>query len=359
MTGKRTDALDALREALAIAVCSPSSHNSQAWSLRITGSGADLALELGVDHDRKLHALPAHRIEMLLGLGTYWHALAVALASRGWSLERDDRHASSHQEPALRGRMIPATPDPTATGEIALITGRRTNRGPYAGTPIEPATHDDIIRDARTRPAWAAPPDPPTDVRIVSDAVKLAELARITREVAPRDFLHRRAWRETADHLHRDAVASSARTGFSYSQIFGQWPWPLDHLIVALTSPVLMPATGRLGLARSLSRRLAAAIGAGPGVLVMTAPSTMQSPTDWAWAGTDLHRAWLTASRHGLSLHPVSILLQHHDSRNRLERLLDLPGRAFFLARIGHGLPGRKTGPVVRRSPDAVLVQDQ
>lgn len=359
MIGKQPAPLDALHEALKTAVHSPSSHNSQAWLLRMTYDQGGPVLGLEIDHHRKLCALPAHRIEMLLGLGAYWHALRVALSAHGWDLDCAPARTNSSEEAILSGRMAPWSREPATGDDIELITGRRTNRGPYADTPVGSAARDSIIHDARTRPTWAVAPGSPPDVRIISDASALTELAGLTEEVAPRDFLHRRAWRETVNHLHRDSVASSARSGFSYGQIFGQWPRPIDHLVVSLTSSALMPITGRLGLARSLSRRLAQAIEAGPGLLVMSTSSTVTSSTDWAWAGTDLHRAWLAATRHGLSLHPVSVLLQHPDSRERVERLLGLSGRAFFLARIGHGLSTTITGPVVRRSPESVLLRNR
>lgn len=344
---------NALREALSVAVHSPSSHNSQAWELKVTDNDDGTVLALGIDRNRELTALPGHRYEMLLSLGAYWYGLAVALRARGWALDCDAEPAASGRA-TIRGRMVPAEVSPDSKNDAALITERRTDRGAYAETPIRSDIRDALADAARTRPEWA-PATPLPNVQLLTGSDELAEVAELTRQFAPRDFLHRKAWKETVHYLHRDAVAASASDGFSYGQIFGRRPWPIDHLVVALTSPALMPFIGRAGLADKLARGLASAVETGPGFLVLTAPNTVRSSSDWIWAGADMHRMWLAATRVNLGLHPVSVLLQHDDSRTVLEQRLGLSGRAFFAARIGHRLPGRVGTSAPRRDPLAVL----
>ncbi|MFD1660507.1 RedV protein [Streptomyces caeni] len=369
----------ALDEATAIAALSPSSHNCQPWGLaRLTSGAACRAaarhfgsapggddagseyLALGLDGDRSLGALPAHEVEMFVSCGAYWQTLLRALDSLGWSVHRLDLPAATGREvlgagwPA--GWMLLALvelrrtgrPDGTLDGLRAVARARRTNRAPY--TPR--AVASDMLAGLE-RPVAGAVPTADIDVRHLTGP-DLRRFARLVSRYAGLDFSHGPAWRETYSYIRRDDTeAAELGTGFTLPQLFGR----MSAVRQLLLRCALAPATLRIlrfgGYHRVLADRLAAVVRRSAAISVLAWDTPAPDRAEMVRGGARLADYWLRATRYGLALHPVSVVIEHDGPRHVVEDVFGLPGRVFFVSRLGH--PATAFPPSPRRPVASTL----
>jgi len=353
-----TDALDLAAE---VASHSPSSHNCQPWAIatlaspRARAAAADLLagqpepqmkyLALALDRSRQLDALPAHRLEMLLSCGLYWDLLGRALQALGWS-RRQVRCADGTDGSSLPGISWPAGWTPLGVAAFARCApdrrsfeelretaqARRTNRLPYRA-----ATIGQDLLSALARPQDPASGGAGVTVSHLQSSPERARLARFLARHGGRDFSHSRAWRETYSFIRWSADDAQARgDGFTPDSLFG----PLSPGRRRLMRMALCPATMRLlshaGYHRLLAGRLAELVSPSPAVVIMSVPQADIGVRDGLLCAARLNEFWLAATRAGLALHPISVLLQHAGLRAALQAEFGVPGRAFFLARLGY-----------------------
>ncbi|MGW0705616.1 RedV protein [Streptomyces sp. NPDC002643] len=370
---------DALRAAAAIAALSPSSHNCQPWaSAWLTGDpvraaaaaalGGDAAapdtayLALGLDRTHEIGALAAHAVEMRVSCGVYAQVLLTALEARGWSVRRLRLSDAEDDGPRVLGTAWPApwtllglvelrgAPGPARTGHgtfedlAAVAAERRTNRAPYRKDPV--AT---TVLDGLTAPSSGAAHGAPVGISHLFQDADRAHFAGFVARYGGRDFAHGPAWRETHSFLRRDATEAAARgDGFTLEQLFGPLR-PLRHGFLRLAlSPRVMSLLRRAGYHRLLASRMAAVVRRTPVITAMTFTTDTPGQADMVRAGARLADYWLRATRAGLVLHPVSVVVQHDDVREALARRLGLTGRLFFVSRLGH--PAASFPPAPRRT---------
>lgn len=375
----------ALGSAAEVAARCPSSHNCQPWGLaalvtsqaqttiggqsREPGTRTYPYLVLALDTDKSLRALHAHRVEMVLSCGMYWELLTGALAALGWAVTTtwyaDDPAAPSASAVSGRGICLPGgwprtwaplaagTAEPSPADPVAfaslrrLVSQRRTNRGGYrpdAGAALGRLAHDyaadGTVADAGVR------------VRHLLDPAERTAVARLVARHGGRDFAHVGAWRETHSFIRRDTTdAERHGDGFTLEQLLGPMSWPKELLTRAALAPGTMRALRVVGYPRLLAARLAQAVTRSPGLVVIATEHGSPGTVDLLRAGSAIVRYWLAATGYGLALHPVSIVLQHDDVRQRLESALGVPGRAVFLARVGE--PLTQVPPTPRHAPAA------
>lgn len=336
----------ALSRAAQLAQRSPSSHNCQPWALAelvggpirqraATMTGADLRQPLALlalDGDRTLTALPAHHAEMLLSCGMYWHLLRRALNALGWRVSVEYRFTADHTLGGLPTSWTPllvagferCRPDPESFELLdQLARTRRTNRTDYTGTPVEPTL---FSSDGKAK----------SQIRLWSDGAARTAVTAAVARYGGRDFAHRAAWRETHSYLRHDEQAAERHgDGFTLDQLLG----PQSRSRRALVRLALQPATMQLlrafGYHRLLAGRLAAVLRTAPAVVGVHTAAAPVLGGDLLDCGETVLGLWLRAAEHGYALHPISVLLQHADVRQRVERELEVTGRLVFLARIG------------------------
>ena len=392
----------ALETAAGIARLSPSSHNCQPWSLvrlhspearaaarrladgargdradepspdgrddpGAAGTGTEYAAVV-LDRSRQLVALAAHRSEMLLSCGAFTELLVRSLACQGWTAARP----VLADEPG--GRSPRDVPEPfRALGEgrwhedwslVVLLELRYV--GVPSGSLAESAelaaarrTHRSAFREqgpAAGRlerlqvPGTGLPEAAPVTVRHLSAPAERDRYAGLVAAHAARDFTAAEAWRETHRCIHRDLPEARRRgDGFSVDQLFG----PRTRLRALLRRAALHPNGMRLlrhvGYPRALAARLAADIRATPVLFAFGIDVEEPTAADTVRAGARLVDYWLSATRQGLALHPVSVLVQHEDLRERLQTAFDLRGRTVFTGRLG--IPASPSPAAPRRDP--------
>ncbi|WP_194905977.1 nitroreductase family protein [Catenulispora rubra] len=380
----------ALVEAAAVANLSPSSHNCQPWghawlkSDRAKASAYELLdllpghddatagdpdniyLALAQDTDRSLTALPAHSAEMHLSCGSYWHLLLRALAAQGWvptavhhiepeALDHAAHRAAADSDWPRNWRMlslavlsrtgIPRSAD--LTDLRATATARHTNRAPYRDLRVAPEALHELAHLSPT--AWATSNPPHVTVRHLRSPVELRRLATFIAHHAGRDFSDSAAWRETHSYFRWSAEDAAARPdGFTPEQVFGAVSTPRRLLARVALNPAALPHLCRLGFDRYLGTQLAKTVHTTPVITAAGLPTDTPTAPDLLSAGMWLANYWLTATQAGLALHPLSILTQHEDLRSELQQRFGLPGRTFFVARLGH--PTTTTAATLRHT---------
>ena len=373
---------DALLAAREIAALSPSSHNSQPWALawltssRARRSAATLLgppaddgdreyLALALDRDRELGSLPAHAVEMWLSCGLYWQILLRALAAQGWTLGRShftdgegdagaltlDEGWPGHWSLLCVAELHPApASDEDLTELRETAEARRTNRAPYRDDDVAPSLLESLMA-----PSGAAAADAKVIVTHLRSEQDRKRFAGFVTRYAGRDFSHDAAWRETHSYLRwSDAHTAATGDGFTLTQLFG----PMSAARRLFLRTALNPATLRLlrygGYHRILAWQLAMITRPTPVIVAMSVPDETPDLAAGVRAGARLADYWLRATRAGLALHPISVVLQHEDVRRALQERFGLPGRTFFVSRVGY--PTAEFPRTAHRAPACRMV---
>ncbi|MFG2681653.1 RedV protein [Streptomyces sp. NPDC048392] len=359
------------------AALSPSSHNCQPWGLGratsararraaadLTGEDAEEYLVLALDRGRELTALAAHAVEMVVSCGIYWRLLLRGLAAQGWTaaavrvLEGDDGAGPDAASrlgagwpaawtPLCVVALRPGPPSGEHLGDLHdTALARRTHRGPYRPEPLAPG----LLRDLE-EPGTPEADGGPIHLRHLTEPRELRTFAAFVARHGGRDFGHRAAWRETHSFVRRDAAEAAARgDGFTLDQLFGRLSRPRRAAMRCALAPATMNLLGRVGYHRVLAAGLADIVRRTPAVVTMGFAGQATGRADLLRGGARLADYWWRATRYGLSLHPISIVIQHDDLRDRLERELSLSGRTFFVSRVGVAGP---SAPHSHRRDDA------
>ncbi|EPH46245.1 RedV protein [Streptomyces aurantiacus] len=376
----------ALRTAARIAALSPSSHNCQPWTVawarspesraaaaRLVGAGpggreragkpgeeADGGdgryrwLVLGLDRDRSLRALPAHAVEMLLSCGLYWQLLLRALDAQGWTVDALHCAEGPAEGEPVGGAELPGSAWPRSWAALSVVRlrgtpvgaehaeelralhatarARLTNRAPYLPRPVQPALLDGLLAPSGAAAARGAD----VTVRHLTSGTDRAAFADFVARHGGRDFRHRAAWRETHAYLRPTEAEAAARgDGFALDRLFGPLSRPRRRFMRAALAPATMRILSHVGYHRLLAHQLAHLVRPTPVVVAMSFARTAPTLADAVKGGARLADYWLCATDAGLALHPVSVVLQHDDLRTALQSRLGIPGRSFFMSRLG------------------------
>lgn len=378
----------ALREATAVAALSPSSHNCQPWALaRLTGDARETAhrylrldatrpedeveyLVLALDRKRELVALAAHAVEMQVSCGAYRYLLLRALAAHGWTavgsrtVEEDPPEPGPDWPADWTPLCVTALRRTAVTGEdlpeLRELAGRRhTNRAPYRSDPLDPAllaalAEPDGAAEGAVDDAVAGAADDADGVTIrhLTSPQDRQRFVSFLARHAGRDFRDRKAWRETHSYLRFSETEANTRgDGFTLTHLFGPMSRVRHLAMRCLLAPAVMRLLCLVGYHRILAVGLAATVRRSPALVAMCLTGREPGLADALRGGARLARYWLAATRAGLVLHPVSVVLQHDDLRLGVQRELGLPGRTFFLSRLGRPLAGASASP--RRTDSA------
>ncbi|MCI3934237.1 RedV protein [Streptomyces sp. AN091965] len=378
----------ALDDAVRVAALSPSSHNCQPWAVAWarggdaraaaaravggTAEAADQYLVLALDRERRLRALPALHVEMLISCGAYAQLLLRALGARGWTVDALRYAPGALTRPLvadwpwarpgpadwprtwaplgvarLRHEAGGAAEDPRALR--ATAAARRTHRAPYRREPVAPEVLDRLAAPTDT----ALARDADVSVRHLTSDADRAALAAFVARHAGRDFSHGPAWRETHSYLRFSAADAAARgDGFTLEELFGPLSRPHERARRLALAPTTMRLLRHVGYPGLLARQLARIVRPTPALAVLSLTGT-RPPTlaDGVKGGARVADYWLAATVAGLALHPISAVLQHDDLRRALEDRFRIPGQAIFLSRLGRPTTGVSAFPRSHRRP--------
>ncbi len=309
---------DVLRRVVELAQRAPSVHNTQPWHWRGDGT----ALELCADRSRQLVVSDPDGRNLVISCGAVLHhALVVA---RALGLGTDVVLLPDPEQPDLLARveLSAGEPLPSASDVLEAVAQRCTDRRRFTSWPVP---DERLTHLAAQATAWSSRALPLTDV---SERFRAELLMNRAVDLQAADESRQREQAEWLNAGAFDGVPSSVI------------PAPADVL-------VRRPGRFRSGfLDDEESREVEGA----DGLIVICAPT--DDTMAWLRAGEALSAMWLEAAREGLSLVPLTQVVEFTQTRDAL-RLEVLGGLAhpLMLVRVGWQAISRSQLPPTPRRP--------
>jgi hypothetical protein len=310
------------RRIVELATRAPSVHNTQPWRWVWT----DNTLELYADRTRQLAVDPEGR-NLVISCGTALHHAQLAADAVGWAA------------------TVSRFPDPESPDLLARLTFHRTTPGRHAAEAIKAIERR--TTDRRRFTSWPVPDERLTHMAAAASewGARALPLTDVSERFIAELLINRAIDRQKADP---DVTAEQAR-------------W-VDHgtddgipsrvLPAANELDIRRPSRFRTGLLDDVGGR---EIEGSDGLIVMYG-STDDEPT-WLTAGEGLSAMWLAATADGLSVVPLSQVVEVSETRESL--LVEVLGglaQPLIVVRVGWQEISRSQLPRTPRRPvDEVL----
>ncbi|WP_319460898.1 Acg family FMN-binding oxidoreductase [Micromonospora sp. RTP1Z1] len=320
----------ALAEAAAMAGHAPSVHNSQPWRWTVLPD----ALELRVVRERHLSAMDPEGRLLTVSCGAALHHTRLALAAEGWTavVERLPDPAQPDLLARLTGFKHTGA-DPDAMHMVQCMRVRHTDRRPVSDEPIPDAALEEIDR-AATREG--------VNLQVLDDTQKI-QLASAAQQAA--------AVEAGSPELQEELAYWTSRAGTGT----GLPPEVLPGEAPQTTVPGRdFGQPGTLPVGPGHDRAAAYAI----------LWCTEDERDSWLRAGEALSAAWLTGTRLGVSLVPLSGVVEVEGTRQVLRQMLSGLGFPYLALRLGLADPTHAGPPHTPRldaaqTVDTSAVRDQ
>lgn len=306
------------------ALRAPSVHNSQPWLWRVRGD----RVELHADRSRQLTVSDTSGRNLTISCGAALHQAAVAAQALGWPAE------------------ITRLPDPRDPDHLATLHLRSGVR------PVEAVADLQALQERRTdRRRFTSWPIPPERLDRLAGSVDVDQVRVVPITAAP-------------DRVHVELLVSRATTIERSDQRYAgeQRSW-LDHSDVDGIPRELLPEPDGRAPSR-LSRFIEepaehdprAMIENSDGLLVIATET--DDPEGWLRAGEALSMLWLHAMKDGLSVVPLSQVVEVDETRAALHHeVLGGVLHPQLLVRTGWQEISRSSLPRTPRRPlDEVLM---
>ncbi|OXM51158.1 Acg family FMN-binding oxidoreductase [Amycolatopsis alba] len=283
------------------ATLAPSTHNTQPWLFRCTGTG----IELHADPRRILPVTDPDGRELVLSCGAALFTLRTAIHALGF--HPATTLMPSRADPDLLAVVRPLaerTPDPKVSRLARAITRRRTNRRPFLPGAVPRSTLTTLRHATELEHAWM----PSLDAEQCRHLRDLTVRARRVQLDDP-DFVAELGRWTGLGAGTRDGVPSYATEGSPADE-----SWLLDGFGGASTAAL-------------------------PDPLVVVIGSLTDERLDRLQAGQALQRVLLTATGAGLDASFISPPVMVRAARAELRSLLGCGVWPQVLLRVGYGLP--------------------
>ncbi|MFG2055220.1 Acg family FMN-binding oxidoreductase [Micromonospora sp. NPDC048930] len=312
----------ALAEAAGMAGHAPSVHNTQPWHWKVLPD----ALELRVVRERHLSAMDPEGRLLVVSCGAALHHARMALAAEGWTAMVD--RLPDPAEPDLLARLSGfrhTGADPDAMHVVQCMRVRHTDRRPVSDEPV-PAAALAEIEQAATREG--------VNLQVLDSTQKI-QLASAAQQAA--------AVEAESPELQEELAYWTSRAGTGT----GLPPEVLPQEAPQTTVPARdFGRTGTLPVGPGHDRAAAYGILWG----------TEDEPDSWLRAGEGLSAAWLAATRLGVSVVPLSGVVEVETTRLALRRMLSELGYPYISMRLGIADPTHAGPPHTPRLDAAETV---
>lgn len=286
-----------------VASRAPSVHNTQPWRWR----GVGHTLELYADRTRQLLATDAEGRNLTISCGAALHHAQVGAAALGWGAVVV-RHPDPGQRDLLaRMELAPAPPPAAAKEALAAVDERRTDRRRFNSWPVP---EERLAHLARIANEWGARAVPLTDAseRFIAERLILRGAAR--QQANPAAMQEQRAWQ---DRSETDGVPGTVLPG---------------------------PAGRHRAHANRFEEAVPGDFSGAPdveesdGLIVFF--DAQDDPRAWLLAGEGLSAMWLAATASGLSVVPLTQVIEVPESRQALKtEVLGGLAHPLAVARVG------------------------
>ena len=373
---KKRNLKESLRCSVEIANLSPSSHNSQPWELAFIenqekkenlekflkleenkNSSVSGYIIICLNQQRNLTALKSHRLEMLMSCGAFVELLLMDLARQGWQSEycwvnEGVLNSSKELFQELPVFWKPVIIFALSKGEVVNppisltdIENRTTNRGPYKTGNI--GINSDNFKNLQS----FAFPEKVKDCQLtlIEENKMIKKYASFVARYSDVDFTHPQAWKETYSFMHfSDSDIEKAEYGFGITHIFGPMSKFKKKFYQIFLAPGTMQILKYFGYAKYIGYQFGNLVKQSSMLAYLNFKQDKPDVLTQIAGGAIMLNFWLKVTQQNLTLHPISIILQHPQIRIKLQQEMDLPtGRGFFFTRLGS--PIVKFPPAYRR----------
>jgi hypothetical protein len=312
-----------VRDLVELACRAPSFHNSQPWRWRTTAEG----LELWADRSRELPLSDPAGRNLVISCGAALHHAQAVASATGWKATVERFPDGSDSDLLARIVVRASPPAPEAGAVLRAVRERRTDRRRFTSWPVPEELLHSLGRLAET---WGAHAVPVVDV---TDRFRIDRLVERAADEQARDaalVLEQQAW---IDHGPADGVPTRTLPSANASSI--------------VRMPARFPA-GRL-------EDPICELDSSDGLIVLCGYA--DGRPDWLRTGEALSALWLRATLEGLSVVPLSQVIEVEVTRLALQHEV-LGGLAVphLLVRLGwQSLSRRYLDGTSRRPVDDVL----
>jgi nitroreductase len=315
-----------LRRVVELAGRASSVHNTQPWRWR--WHGGSQSLELCADRSRQLPVGDPDGRNLVISCGVALHHAQAAADALGWSARVTRRPDPDQPDLLARLALAPATPSRHAAELLVAMDKRCTDRRRFTSWPVPDERLTHLAAQASSRGARALPL---TDVSERFRAELLINRATDLQHADRPVMLELQSW---IDHGTVDGVPS------------GVLPVPHD---------IRAPRRSRFTTGRVEDLGSPEIVGS-DGLVVLCAEN--DDPAAWLTAGEALGSMWLAANIDGLSVVPISQVVEVAETRAafRLEVLGGL-AHPLVVIRVGWQPIGRSQLPRTPRRPISEVLQ--
>lgn len=307
----------AARDVVAFATRAPSIHNTQPWLWQLDGQ----RLHLVADRSRQLAVADPEGRHLTISCGAALHHAVVAARAAGLRAEIDLLPTTSEPDRLATVQLSVGRADPETEADRALLSRRRTDRRRFTAWPLPEDRLQELV-DAAALPG--------------ADAVVLRESARRVRVGL---LVSKALWVESSDP--RFAEEQERWTEPSPAGGVPETHRPTPHPRLGVRSRYDDPEAGATGRD---------AVQATDGLVVVATPG--DGPADWLRTGMLLCRIWTRAIDAGLSLVPLSQVVEVPETRDALSTECEASGRhPQLLLRLGWQEIARNPLPPTGRRP--------
>lgn len=317
VVGKVRPPMAPAHRVIELALTAPSVHNTQPWLWRVV----DDRIELYADRSRQLQVADPSGRNLTISCGAALHHLQVAAAALGWPAEVTRMPDPENPDHLATITLRPGYPTPRAESELAALRNRRTDRRRFTSWPVPPERLNHLAAS------------------VSGPGVQVVPLTDVSERFRVELLVSRAMTIEAADHRFADEQAA----------------W-VDHSPVdGIPDSALPPVNGRRPIRPSRFAGVPDPPPDGPleasdGLLVVCTDG--DSPESWLWTGELLCRLWTEAMEEGLSLVPLSQVVEVAETRSVLYH--DILGGLVhpqILVRIGWQEIARSPQPATPRRP--------
>ncbi|SCE72998.1 hypothetical protein GA0070607_0881 [Micromonospora coriariae] len=301
----------ALAEAAATAGHAPSVHNTQPWRWRVLPD----ALELRTVRDRQLAVTDPEGRLLALSCGAALHHARLALAAEGWRAVVERLPDPRDSELLARVTTVDRIEvDPDAMRMVQCMQVRHTDRRPVSDEPVTTAAIEEITRAVTAEGCRL-------QILNRDQVLELAATAAHAGTVEAKD-----------PELRAELAYWTSRAGTGT----GLPPEVLPEEPPQTTVP-----------ARDFGRPGSLPVGSGHDRAAVYAllHGDEDEPDSWLRAGEALSAGWLTATRLGVSVVPLSAVVEVPGTRQTLRQLLAGLGFPYLVLRLGIADPAHAGPP--------------